>query len=195
MKHLVVIASLACAAALGCKGKEESGSASAGSTAASAPDWSHVREARFVAQPGWVEQKPSSAMRVAQYSLPREAGDPEDGELAVFHFQGSGGSAQDNLDRWIAQMAQPDGKPSKDVAVTNVRKVGPFLLTEIALSGTYVAETRPGSGERYDKPGFELFAAVIEGPGGPYYAKAVGPAKTMDHWRPSWNAFLSALVP
>ena len=47
------------------------------------------------------------------------------------------------------------------------------------LSGTYIAEVRPGAAERHNKPGFRLRAAVIETPRGPYYVKMTGPAKTM----------------
>ena len=36
-----------------------------------------------------------------------------------------------------------------------------------------------GATERYNKPGFRLRAAVIETPGGPYFVKMTGQAKTM----------------
>ena len=49
-------------------------------------------------------------MRVAQYKLPKAAGDSEDALLVVYYFgQGQGGSPQANIDRWIEQMKQPDG--------------------------------------------------------------------------------------
>ena len=68
----------------------------------------------------WTEQTPSSSMRKAQYALPKVSGDGEDGELAVFYFgQGQGGSVEANIERWIGQISQPDGSPSKDKAKTN----------------------------------------------------------------------------
>src|SRR5580704_13861908 len=46
----------------------------------------------------WQRRKPSSAMRAAEYVVPRAAGDPEDGECTVFTFgPGQGGSADDNI--------------------------------------------------------------------------------------------------
>lgn len=167
--------------------------APASSTAADAAQPRDAQAPRFQKQAGWEEVATTSKMRVVQYKLPRVAPDAEDAELIVFHFPGGGGSVQDNLDRWVGQFAQPDGSESKDKASSSTRKVGAFALTEMTLCGTYVAETSPGSGERFNKPGWCMNACVIEGPGGPFYAKAVGPSATLAHWRPSWNAFLSAL--
>ena len=38
---------------------------------------------------------------------------------------------------------------------------------------------RPGATEHFNKPDFRLRAAVVETPGGPYYIKMTGPAKTV----------------
>src|SRR4051812_22502423 len=77
-------------------------------------------------------------MRAATYALPAAKGDSEDGELAVFFFgQGQGGSAQDNVKRWVGQFSQPDGKPSDSVAKTAEKKVGQGLkATFVEVSGT-----------------------------------------------------------
>src|SRR5687768_3393859 len=73
----------------------------------------------FDAPKEWVTQPSSSTMRVAQYSVPRATGDAEDAELIVYYFGGSGGSVEANLDRWLGQMEQPDGRASKAVAKTS----------------------------------------------------------------------------
>jgi len=78
----------------------------------------------FTAPKDWIVKPSSSAMRVAQYALPRAAGDTEDGELIVYFFGGQGGSVQANLDRWVGQMEQPDGRSSKAVATTEALTVG-----------------------------------------------------------------------
>jgi hypothetical protein len=143
---------------------------------------------------GWVSQKPATSMRVAEFALPKAAGDAEDGQLAVFFFGGQGGSVQANLDRWISQMTQPDGKASKDVAKTSklTTKSG-LAVTLVDLSGTYVAEVSPGSAERFNKPGFRLRAAVVETPEGPYFVKLTGPAKTIGRWESAFSEFLSSI--
>lgn len=157
--------------------------------------FAEVTEPTFVAQEGWVAMQPSSSMRRVQYALPKVEGDAEDGELVVYQFAGQGGGVEANFERWSSQFEQVDGKPSRERATTTIRRVGPFVVHELALTGRYVAETSPGSGVRVDKPNFALFAAVIEGPGGPFYAKATGPVATLSRWRPSWDAFVGALAP
>ena len=42
----------------------------------------------------------------------------EDATFTLYFFGGQGGSVQANLDRWVNQIAQPDGRTSKDVAKT-----------------------------------------------------------------------------
>jgi hypothetical protein len=146
--------------------------------------------------PGWVSQKPASSMRVAEFTLPKAAGDTEDGQLALYFFGGQGGSVQANLDRWISQMTQPDGKASKDVAKTTTMKTKSGLaVTLVDVTGTYVAEVSPGSGERFNKPGFRLRAAVVETPEGPYFVKLTGPAKTIARWDVAFGEFLGSLRP
>lgn len=142
---------------------------------------------------GWVSKPPSSRMRLADLVLPKVDGDPEDATLVITFFGGQGGTVQANFDRWLTQMDQPDGRTSKDVAKTSTLKTHNLTLSIMDLSGTLVAEKAPGSAERYNKPGFHLRAAVSEGPGGPYFVRLVGPAKTVARWDASVQAFLKSL--
>jgi hypothetical protein len=143
---------------------------------------------------GWASRPPASSMRVADFTLPKIAGDAEDGQLTLYYFGGQGGTVQANLDRWIGQMTQPDGRASKDVATTTSMKTTSGLaVTLVDVSGTYVAEVTPGSKERFNKPGFRLRAAVVETPTGPYFVKLTGPAKTIAKWNDSYVAFVKSL--
>lgn len=143
---------------------------------------------------GWTSKTPSSAMRLADFVLPKAEDDSDDATLTVYHFGAqAGGGVQANLERWVGQMTQTDGKASKDVAKTSTMKVKGLLLTVVDLGGTYIAEKTPGSTERYNKPHFKLIAAVVEGSGGPYYVKVIGPAKTVTKWDASIQAFLKSL--
>lgn len=148
---------------------------------------------KFDAPQGWVAKAPGSSMRVAEFTLPKVAGDAEDAALAIFFFGGQGGSVQANLDRWIGQMTQPDGRPSKDLAKTT--KISPrgLPITLVDVSGTYVAEVSPGSTERFNKPGVRLRAAVVETKEGPYFVKLTGPEKTVARWDDAFMGFLKSL--
>ena len=149
---------------------------------------------KFDAPPDWVPKAPSSSMRVAEWSLPKTAGDAEDAILTLYFFGASqGGNVQANLDRWIGQMAQPDGRQSKDVAKTSSLTSHGLKVTLVDVPGTYVAEVTPGSTEHFNKPGFRQCAAVVETPGGPYFVKLTGPEKTVAKWQDSYTAFLKSL--
>ena len=138
----------------------------------------------------WVEEPAPSPMRAAQFRLPRVPGDPEDGELVVFYFGGSGGTVEANLQRWVGQMEQPDGRSSFAVASTTAFDANGLDVTLLDVPGTYVAAVRPGAAERLDKPDFRLLAAVVETPVGPWFFKLTGPARTIDRWDGPFGAFL-----
>jgi hypothetical protein len=148
---------------------------------------------KFDEPKGWTSKPPASRMRLAEFTLPRAEGDAEDAALAIFYFGGGGGSVEANLDRWISQMSQPDGRASKAVAKSSKLDANGLAITLVDVPGTYVAETSPGSNERLNKPGFRLRAAVVEGKGGPYFVKLTGPAKTVAKWDASFLAFLKGL--
>ena len=149
---------------------------------------------KFDVPSGWVSKTPSSSMRLADFTLPKVASDPEDGTVTVYYFGTGGGSVQANIDRWIGQLAQPDGRASKDVAkTTTLDAKGGLKVTLLDVSGTYVAEVTPGSTERFNKPGFRQLAAVIETPNGPHFVKVVGPAATVAKWEASVMSFLKSL--
>jgi hypothetical protein len=143
---------------------------------------------RFEAPESWLSETPRTSMRLAQYRLPKQADDEADGELAVFFFGGAAGGVQKNIDRWYSQWETGDDSP-KDIAKLDRLTEGPLPITLVELSGTYIAETQPGSGERVNKPGHKLLGAIAEGQDGNYFIKAVGPEATMNHWRESFRAF------
>jgi hypothetical protein len=134
----------------------------------------------FDAPPTWKPRPSTNSMRVAEFVVPRVAGDPEDAETIVYFFGGSGGSVDANIERWVGQFQTESGGPvpaPKRTTSTN----GSLTTTAIDVSGTYVAQVRPGSAERFNKPTFRMWAAVVETPKGPYFVKLTGPARTVTH--------------
>jgi hypothetical protein len=147
---------------------------------------------RFTAPSGWVEEKTSSNMRIAQYKLPKVAGDADDGSLVLYYFgQGQGGGTAANVERWIGQMKQ-DGAESKQKAKEENFTVNGLKVTTVDVTGTYTAEMAPGSGTFYNKPGYRLRAAVVETPKGSYYVKLVGPEKTIAQWDESFKTYIKS---
>ena len=132
-------------------------------------------------------------MRVAQYRLPRAEGDTENGSVVLYYFgQGQGGSTAANIERWVGQMKQADGGPSKTVAKEERFEVNGLKVTTVDVAGTYVAETSPGSGTFENKPGYRLLAAVVETPNGSYFVKLLGPEKTVARWNESFLGFVKS---
>ena len=145
----------------------------------------------FTAPDGWRQSPGSSSMRVAEFLLPRAAGDLEDAQLVIYYFGGSGGSIDANIQRWIAQMQQPDGRPVTDAARTT-RTVNGLAVTLVDVSGTYVAEMAPGATERHNKPHFRLRGGVVQTPDGPYFIKLTGPEKTVTTWDHAYEQFVGS---
>jgi hypothetical protein len=142
----------------------------------------------FTKPAAWTDRPASSSMRVAEFVVPRAAGDPEDGELIVYYFGGTGGSVEANLQRWTSQFESAKD-PIRTSSVVNGLK-----LTSLDVSGTYVAEVRPGSTERHNKPAFRMRATVVETPKGPYFVKLTGPSATVDQAGAAFDQFLQSLA-
>jgi hypothetical protein len=142
----------------------------------------------FTKPAAWTNRAPASSMRVAEFVVPKAAGDPEDGEVIIYYFAGGGGSVEANLQRWASQV-QSTKDPVRSTATVNGLK-----LTSLDVSGTYVAEMSPGSSEHHNKPGFRMRATVVETPKGPYFIKLTGPAKTVDGAGAAFDQFLQTLA-
>jgi hypothetical protein len=150
-------------------------------------------ELHYQVPEGWVTEKPSSSMRFAQFKLPRADGDEEDASLVVFFFGANqGGSVSDNIDRWVGQMQQADGSSSKDKARTETLTVNGLKVTTVDVSGTYTAQMSPGSEKHFNSGNYRLRAAIIETPRGNYFAKLIGPTKTVGHWEQAFVDYVKS---
>ena len=151
-------------------------------------------ELGYTAPAEWTAEKPSSKARVGQFKLPKAEGDKEDAQLVIYYFGPTeGGSASANIERWIAQMQQPEGTPAAKPKTERFTANG-LNITAVDVSGTYVAEMAPGSSEHHNDPNSRLRAAVIKTPKGSYYLKLVGPQKTVQKWSDEIDKFVKSFV-
>jgi hypothetical protein len=146
----------------------------------------------FTAPDNWKPRSPSSSMRVAEFVVPKAATDPEDADVVIYFFAGGGGSVDANIQRWIGQFQEASGAALKDPG-RSAFTVGNLKVTTVDVSGTYIAEVRPGAAERHNKPNFRMRAAVVETPKGPYFIKFTGPAATVKAASPAFDQFLKTL--
>jgi hypothetical protein len=154
-------------------------------------------ELRYQMPEGWQVERPNSNLRVAQYKLPKAEGDSADAELVVYYFgQGQGGSAQANIDRWLNQMQQPDGSPSKEKAKIENMTVNGMPVTTVDVLGKYNGGmASPGaapSATPADMSNYRLRAAIIETPKGSYFVKLTGPQKTVGRWEQAYTDYIKS---
>ena len=145
---------------------------------------------------GWVAVPDPPPPRRAAYVLPRERGDDRDAEVVVFFFgEGNGGSAEANVERWKTLFEPPAGRSIDDVTKVKVRTQGRQRLTIVDITGTYLYRARPVdtsiAPER--RPGHRMIAAAVEGPGGPYFVRLVGPERTVARHQKAFDAWLAQL--
>ncbi|WP_437184867.1 hypothetical protein SH668x_001953 [Planctomicrobium sp. SH668] len=122
----------------------------------------------------WAKKATSSQLRLAQYEIPAAEGDSESGELAV--FPPFGGSASENVKRWINQFAT-EGRS----AVVNQGKTEQGTYVIVDVSGTYNKPDGPPVRQKtIPTPGYRMFAVLLSTDSGNYSMKLTGPQKTIE---------------
>jgi len=140
----------------------------------------------------WTSKPITSSMRVADFVLP--AKDGAEAELVITHFGPNGaGSTEDNVERWVNQFQQPDGKASRDVAKIEKTKFGGQDATFVSVTGRYTTMGMPGGSDPVDKTDQALLAAIVNSPSGPYYFKLVGAKATVDAAAKTFRGMLESL--
>lgn len=132
---------------------------------------------------GWEVAPNRSPMRLATYRVSGPAGAAGGAELTVTR---AGGTAADNLERWVGQFdsAGPDKRTE--------RTVRGFHVSTLEVGGTYEGGmTKAGSETAH--PGWALLGAVVETDGPFYFFKMVGPADAVGAARPAFDVLLSSV--
>jgi len=140
----------------------------------------------------WKAEPTKNNMRRAQYVIPGDGGSVR---LVVYYFgKGGAGNMRANLDRWIGQIKQPDGTPSKKVAKVQQVTVHGLDITTVDVSGKYTAMMSPGAAAGpHSDANSRLLAAIVVAPDGPYYFKLVGPAKTITAAKPAFDKMIASM--
>ena len=138
----------------------------------------------------WVEQQPSSSMRVAQYLVPGENED-EYAEFIVFYFgPGQGGSVNDNIARWQSQFSTTEGTLVTPAVETLVVHGMPATIAE--FNGNYARAVGMGHGGA-GTPGQTLIAAIVETPHGNLNIQLHGPTSVVSAHREAYLSFIKSM--
>jgi gluconolactonase len=135
----------------------------------------------------WKEQAAASNMRLAQFVVPRVAGDAEDGELVI--FPPFGGTPAANVQRWIDQFASAGREVKMTQGATDRAK---YIWVD--LTGTYNMSVGPPILRKTEaKAGYRMLAVMymVEG-GGNYFFKLTGPQKTVAAAEAAYRASFQA---
>ena len=144
---------------------------------------------RWTMPAGWKAES-GRPMRLATYKVAPDA------ECGVYYFgQGQGGSVEANLDRWIGQFLQSDGKPSKSAAKIARRFVHGLPVTTVDISGAYTGMAGPAAEPGPAVPAYRLAGAIVEAPQGSIFFKFVGPEKTIAQNQAAFDKMLASLEP
>ena len=131
-------------------------------------------------------------MRVAEYVVPRAAGDASDAECTVITFgPNQGGSIDDNVGRWMRQFNPLSGAPTKGVG-----QVRGMTVTRVEVAGSYHPMMMPGMpSEPTTQPGSRLIGAIVQAPSGLWFFKLTGPDATVRAAAPEFDALVGSLRP
>lgn len=128
----------------------------------------------------WVKQQPMQAGNlgpIAQYGIPLDAADDPKAkvQLRVYYFSGGGGGVDANIERWVNMFDSEGRKKTMDKLEVDGMKVH-----FVDIAGAYKDKPFPMAEDFTLRKDYRMLAAVVETPSdGPYFFRAVGPAKTM----------------
>jgi hypothetical protein len=178
-----------CSAIAACNGTDASNPAGAPNQG----DVVKVGKLSAKAPASWKEEKPSSTMRLAQFRLPKAGDDPEDAELAIFFFE-SGGSVQDNIDRWKGMFTAPEGKSIDQVTKVEKFQVAGVPTTYSDIHGTFAFKdmNKPNS-KAQKKANYRHIGVIMESPQGQYVLRLSGPANTIESHKKGFDEWLKNL--
>ena len=140
----------------------------------------------------WVEEKPSSQLRVNQFKLPGVNG-KEPAEMQITFFgEGQGGPVDANVKRWRDMFTSPDGKKSEDMGKLETMKVGDVKVTYLDIQGTFLSKVPPfaPNAKTVLKPDHRMLSVIFASKNGPYFIRVVGPTETVEHYKKGFDEWL-----
>jgi hypothetical protein len=143
---------------------------------------------RFKAPEGWQTAPLSSAMKIAQFRLPRADGDAKDGQVDVYGNRM--GDTDANIARWRGQFTEvAKDRDGLETITEGLRG----KITLLDITGKFSGGMTPGAGGAPAAAEAEvarMLAAVIDLPDGTGYVKATGPVNTIAKWEKSIRDFI-----
>ena len=144
-------------------------------TAADAGRTIRMGSFRLTVPEAWKPKQPRSRIIAYEFSVKPAEGDRQPGRITIM---AAGGSVEQNLERWYSQFTQPDGRPTKEVAKVEKRKIAGQPVYLVDISGTYLDRPRP-FGPGVERKNYRMLAAIIVTREGQIFVKFYGPQRTV----------------
>jgi hypothetical protein len=128
----------------------------------------------------WEVKKPRSRIVQYEFAAPVAKDDKIPGRVTIM---GAGGSIDDNLNRWMGQFVQTDGKTTKQHTKVTKKELTVGVLHVVDITGTFMDRaggpfTRAPTVKR---EGYRMLGAIIVTPkSGQYFVKLYGPKATIE---------------
>lgn len=134
------------------------------------------------------QARPARFLTNQVFALPRAEGDSEDGDLAISSLS-KHVTLDLNIDRWCRQFGY-QGEECKKATKQRKLEGTKFPTTIVDISGTYQPDSMMGQTGQ-PKEGYRMLAAELLAPQRRWYAKLVGPEKTVAKWEEAFIKFVS----
>jgi hypothetical protein len=149
---------------------------------------------KSTAPANWKSQPPSNKFRAYQFLVPG-ASDKDSAELVIFYFgAGSGGSVEDNINRWKGTFQAPQGKTIDQVSKVEKKKIAGAELTYLDIHGTFLSKNPPfdpnAKSERREN--YRRFGVFFDSKNGPYFITLTGPAATLEREKKAFDSWLES---
>lgn len=133
----------------------------------------------------WKKVQPKINMIEAEFAVPKLEADDANGRVTMM---ASGGSIEQNIERWYGQF-EMEKEPGEPV----VKEVNKVKVHIVDLSGTYLDTMGNPAGPKSKKENYRMLAAIIETSEGNYFVKCYGPAATMEKNVEAFNKMIESV--
>ncbi|MDA7978071.1 MAG: hypothetical protein MPJ50_04795 [Pirellulales bacterium] len=137
----------------------------------------------------WKQEKPRNRIVNFEFSISPAQGDQRPGRFTLMN---ASGSVEANLERWYGQFTQPDGSSTKDKAKVEKKELASLKVVVVDIPGTFKDQAGPFAPATM-RENYRMLAAIIPTAGGTWFAKFVGPAKTVEENAKAFQAMLESL--
>lgn len=138
----------------------------------------------------WKSKKPAINFIEAEFATPAAEGDEIDGRLTIMR---AGGGVEANIDRWLGQFTQPDGKSTKERSTISKEEIAGQEVHRVDISGTFSDRRGPLAPAIERKDYRMLGAIVVTEDLGQYFVKYYGPRKTIAANEAAFDGLLKSL--